>query len=1324
MLALSRGAKVSFQSSMETRGTDRSVLTLPGRSALSDFRVERLNLAIRDHIPEVESVAGAFVHLVALSRELDRREHARLSALLDCPEPGDRKNSDAAHRLLVVPRPGTISPWSSKATDIARNCGLSAVERIERGTEWSLTMKNGTPPNAPVLASLSPFIHDRMTQAVFSDPADALGLFGQSAPGELVQIDIANDGRNALVVANQELGLALDEGEIDYLLDAFRELGRNPNDIELMMFAQANSEHCRHKIFNAAWTIDGQGRNPSLFDMIRNTHQQHPEHVLSAYVDNSAVIEGTRSRWWYPDPHDGSYHYELNDIDILMKVETHNHPTAISPFPGAATGSGGEIRDEAATGRGARSKAGLCGFSVSNLNLPGLRRPWEREPARPHRIASALDIMLEGPIGAAGFSNEFGRPALAGYFRTFEQEVNGSTGSETRGYHKPIMIAGGLGNIRRSLVEKAPLPAGSKLVVLGGPSMLIGLGGGAASSVTSGHGDADLDFASVQRDNAEMQRRCQEVINGCWQLGDETPILSVHDVGAGGVANAIPEVVHAAGRGATLELREVPSADPGMTPMQLWCNESQERYVLAVAAGQLDQFREICARERCPFAVIGEVTEKQQLKVHDRFFGNTPIDLPIEVVLGKPPRMERKATRIEVSHPPLTLEGLSIMESTERVLRLPAVADKTFLIAIGDRTITGLVARDQMVGPWQVPVADCAVTATDYLGYTGEAMAMGERTPLALINPPASGRMAVGEAVMNIAAAPIASLDRVVLSANWMAAGGHPGEDASLFDTVEAVGMELCPALGLVIPVGKDSLSMKTVWETNGEQRSVTSPLSLIVSAFAPVTDIRRTLTPVLRGDHGETELLLVDLGQGKNRLGASALAQVYVMVGNETPDVNDPAVLKAVFETLQDLSSNGLILAYHDRSDGGLLVTLMEMAFAGHTGLEIQLEALDANPLAALFAEELGAVLQVSSEHRDTVFERLGAIPGLAGHVHWLGKPRADDRFRFLHGKETVLNGARTDFQRIWSETSWAMQTLRDDPDCALEEYDRILDNYDPGLNPVVSFDPADDIAAPYAGGTRPRVAVLREQGVNGHAEMAAAFDRAGFTAVDVHMTDLISGQVRLESFQGLATCGGFSYGDVLGGGGGWASSVRFNDGVSEVFSRFFERPDTFTLGLCNGCQMLSQLTALIRGSSHWPRFKRNRSEQFEARLVLCEITPSPSLFFTGMTGSQLLVPVAHGEGRSLFEPPRDAGQALESQLVCLRYVDNQGKPATLYPANPNGSPLGIAGLTSTDGRATIMMPHPERVFRTVQHSWHPGTWGEDGPWLRMFRNARVWLG
>ena len=1309
---------------METRGTDRSVLTLPGRPALSALRVERLKRSLHDQIPLVESLSPEFVHLISVSRDLRTKEHTTLRALLDCPGQYEENLDPRAHQVLVAPRPGTISPWSSKATDIAHNCGLEAVVRIERGTRWTISLKNGESLNETVLASISPFIHDRMTQVVFADPSEAMHLFDQSPPAELSEVDVINGGRETLMRANRELGLALSDGEIDYLVDAFLGLGRNPNDIELMMFAQANSEHCRHKIFNAGWTIDGQERNASLFDMIRNTHHHQPEHVLSAYVDNSAVITGFKGHWWVPDIDDGSYHYESDDIDILMKVETHNHPTAISPFPGAATGSGGEIRDEAATGRGARSKAGLCGFSVSNLNLPGYQRPWESESARPQRIASALDIMLEGPIGSAGYSNEFGRPGLAGYFRTFEQIVSGACGPEARGYHKPIMIAGGTGNIRRSLVEKAPVPAGAKLVVLGGPSMLIGLGGGAASSVASGDGDAELDFASVQRDNAEMQRRCQEVINGCWQMGGDSPVLSIHDVGAGGVSNAVPEVVHAAGRGAKLELREVLSADPGMTPMQLWCNESQERYVLAIAADRLERFRQICARERCPYAVIGDVTEKQQLTVEDRHFGNTPIDLPIDVVLGKPPRMERKADHIPPALQPLMLDDVTIAQAAERVLRLPAVADKTFLITIADRTVTGLVARDQMVGPWQVPVADCAVTTTDYVGYTGEAMAMGERTPLALIDPPASGRMAVGEAITNIAAAPITALNRVVLSANWMAACGHPGEDAALFDTVEALGMELCPALGLAIPVGKDSLSMKTVWEADGVQHAVTSPLSLIISAFAPVTDVRKTLTPALADDQGDSVLILVDLGQGRNRLGASALAQVYVTLGDKSPDVDEPAVLKEFFETLQSLIAEHLLLAYHDRSDGGLLVTLMEMAFAGHQGLKIQLAEIDADPLSVLFTEELGAVLQVKLEDSALVVQRLTEISGLRNHVFVVGLPTNDDSFEFRHRETIVLSGARTHFQRLWSETSWQLQTLRDDPQCAQEEYDQILDNTDPGLNPDLGFNPDDDITAPFVAGARPRVAVLREQGVNGHVEMAAAFDRAGFSAVDVHMTDLLTHRVDLESFQVLATCGGFSYGDVLGGGGGWASSVRFNENINEMFGRFFERTNTLTLGVCNGCQMLSQLSPLIPGASHWPRFKRNRSEQFEARLVLCVIPPSPSLFLSGMTGSRLPIAIAHGEGRGEFDTSDGAEQAVDQELVCLRYVDNHGKPTTRYPANPNGSPLGIAGLTSLDGRATVMMPHPERLFRTVQHSWHPKSWGEQGPWLRMFRNARVWLG
>ena len=1323
MLTLSTVAKVSFHPLMNTRGPYRFVLTLPGQPALSAFRVGRVRRSLQELSPQVDSLAAKFVHFILVARELDAEEHTTLRALLNCPSESSRPTGPDLAEILVTPRPGTISPWSSKATDIAHNCGLSFVLRIERGISWQVGLKPDQCLDETVVNAISPLIHDRMTQVVSTNASSALHLFDESSPRKLNQIDALTRGRFALSEANHSLGLALSEEEIDYLLAAFLNLGRNPNDIELMMFAQANSEHCRHKIFNARWTIDGKEHNVSLFDMIRNTYHKNPKHILSAYSDNSAVIAGFKGHWWTPALDNGSYRYDLDDIDILMKVETHNHPTAISPFPGAATGCGGEIRDEAATGRGARSKAGLCGFSVSNLHIPGYERPWEEPPCRPERIASPLDIMLEGPIGAAGFSNEFGRPGLAGYFRTYEQTVGGALGEEVRGYHKPIMIAGGMGSIKRSLVEKSPIPAGAKLVVLGGPSMLIGLGGGAASSVAAGHGDAELDFASVQRENAEMQRRCQEVINACWQLGPDTPVLSIHDVGAGGISNAVPEVIHAAGRGAIVELRKVLSDDLSMTPLQLWCNESQERYVLAISADSLEQFAAICERERCPYAVIGEVTEEQRLTVHDDHFDNTPIDLPIDVVLGNPPKMSRTASHAYVTPSPLQLDNVSVTDAAERVLRLPAVSDKSFLVTIADRTVTGLVARDQMVGPWQIPVADCAVTSTDFLGYTGEVMAMGERTPLALITPPASGRMAVGEAIMNIAAAQVPALDRVVLSANWMAACGHPGEDAALFSTVEALGMELCPALGLAIPVGKDSLSMKTVWKSNEHQQSVTAPLSLIISAFAPVTDVRRTLTPMLRRDCGATVLIFVDLGQGKGRLGGSALAQVYRALGDETPDLDGAPLLKGFFDTIQALNAERRVLAYHDRSDGGLLVTLMEMAFAGHQGLDIELPTPPLDPLASLFSEELGAVLQVRKEDSAHVLAKFHKIPGLHEHTHIVGKPTSDDHFVFRHGTETVLTGTRTHFHQLWSETSWQMQTIRDDPACAQEAYDQILDLDDPGLNPIVNFDLDDDINATLLGGTKPRVAILREQGVNGHVEMAAAFDRAGFEAVDVHMTDLSSGRISLESFHVLATCGGFSYGDVLGGGGGWASSVRFNNAVNEMFSHFFSRADTLTLGVCNGCQMLSQLAKLIPGTSHWPLFKRNRSEQFEARLVLCDIPDSPSAFFSGMAGSRLPIAVAHGEGKATFSSDDAATQALESGLVCLRYVDNYGAPATRYPSNPNGSPLGIAGLTSSDGRATILMPHPERMFRTIQYSWHPDSWEEQGPWLRMFRNARAWL-
>jgi phosphoribosylformylglycinamidine synthase len=1103
-------------------------------------------------------------------------------------------------------------------------------------------------------------------------------------------------------------------------VDSFTALGRNPTDVELMMFAQANSEHCRHKIFNADWLIDGQPRERSLFRMIRHTTERSPRGVRSAYKDNAAVISGHEGYRFYPDPDSGIYGEHDEDIHILMKVETHNHPTAIAPDPGAATGAGGEIRDEGATGQGAKPKAGLCGFSVSNLRLPGAERPWEQDFGRPGRIVSALDIMLEGPIGAAAFNNEFGRPNLSGYFRTYEAAVPGPDGIELRGYHKPIMLAGGLGNIRAEHVEKRPFPVGTPLVVLGGPAMLIGLGGGAASSMTSGSSAEDLDFASVQRANPEMQRRCQEVIDRCWARGADNPIAFIHDVGAGGLSNALPELVHDAGRGGRFELRTVPSADSGMAPMELWCNESQERYVLAVHAERLEQFRAICERERCPFAVVGEATGDERLLLGDGHFDNTPIDMPMPLLFGKPPKMLRDVGRLPFEKPELDFADVDLKDAALRVLRLPTVASKNFLITIGDRSITGMVARDQMVGPWQVPVADVAVTIADYAGYTGEAMSMGERTPLALIAAPASGRMAVGEAITNIAAADIAGLGEVKLSANWMAAAGHPGEDALLYDTVKAVGMELCPQLGIAIPVGKDSMSMKTVWRQDGERREMTAPLSLIISAFAPVRDVRRTLTPQLRTDQGDTDLILIDLGKGANRLAASALAQVFGQVGHHGPDLDDPAMLKRFFAALQELNRDGLLLAYHDRSDGGLFVTLCEMAFAGRTGLEIDLAGVGDHDLGALFSEELGAVIQVRHTDTDDVLNALEGA-GLGHHSHVLGSLRDDGMLMFRHGERALFAGSRVEFQQAWSETTAALQALRDNPDCAREEFERIAAD-DPGLSAELSFDPEEDLAAPYLELARPRLAVLREQGVNGQVEMAAAFHAAGFECVDVHMSDILAGRIGLEEFRGLVACGGFSYGDVLGAGEGWAKSILFNPRAREQFEAFFARPDSFALGVCNGCQMLSNLHELIPGAAHWPRFVRNRSEQFEARFVMVEVADSPSVLLQGMAGSRMPIAVAHGEGRAEFRD--DAHLQAAGGQVALRFVENDGAVAVRYPANPNGSPDGITGLTSADGRVTIMMPHPERVVRTVQNSWHPPQWGEDGPWMRLFRNARRWVG
>ena len=1293
-----------------------------GAAALSSFRLQRLAEALKRETGHQVNVNAHFIHFVEYAGKASGEELELLGSLLTYGPPVEEKAITEEGLLIVAPRAGTISPWSTKATDIAHNCGLGNVRRIERGIAYNLTHNGKGLPQEQLEAAL-PALHDRMTEQVFLDEKDALEqLFLHADPGELRTVDLLAGGREALAQANIDWGLALSDDEIDYLVESFKTLNRNPTDVELMMFAQANSEHCRHKIFNANWVIDGKEQQYSLFDMIRNTTEISPINVLSAYKDNAAVITGHRGRRFFADPDSHAYGSHDENIHILMKVETHNHPTAISPDPGAATGSGGEIRDEGATGIGGKPKAGLTGFSVSNLQLPKAPKPWEADHGRPGRIVSALDIMLEGPIGAAAFNNEFGRPNLCGYFRTYEQRVDHADGTELRGYHKPIMLAGGVGNIREEHIEKKPFPAGTPLVVLGGPAMLIGLGGGAASSMTSGTSAEDLDFASVQRSNPEMERRCQEVIDRCWARGNANPILFIHDVGAGGLSNALPELVHDAGKGGEFELREVPNDDPGMTPMEIWCNEAQERYVMAVDAERLEEFRAICERERCPYAVVGEAVDNEHLLLGDRHFNANPIDMPMSLLFGKPPKMTRDVESIALRYPDLDVSGMEMKEAALRVLSLPTVADKRFLITIGDRTITGMVARDQMVGPWQVPVADCAVTLTDYDNVTGEAMAMGERTPLALVDAAASGRMAIGEAITNIAAAPIDKIGHIKLSANWMAAAGHPGEDARLFETVRAVGLELCPALGLSIPVGKDSMSMKTVWETpEGEPREMTAPLSLIVSAFAPVSDARRSLTPMLRQNRGPSTLVLIDLGCGKNRLGASALAQVYSQVGNGCPDVDEPQLLRNFFQAIQSLNREGLLLAYHDRSDGGLLATLAEMAFAGRCGLQVSLDTVGESDLPALFSEELGAVVQVADADLDNVMKTLGSF-GMEDHVRLIGKPLYDDeQILFMRGDRVVLRSSRSELQRAWSETSWHMQTLRDNPECADEEYARISDPQDAGLSPYLSFDPDADIAAPFINsGAAPKMAILREQGVNGQVEMAAAFDKAGFETVDVHMSDIISGRVSLETFKGMVACGGFSYGDVLGAGGGWARSILFNNKARDEFEAFFNREDSFSLGVCNGCQMLSGLRELIPGAEHWPGFVRNRSEQFEARLSLVEILESESLLLRGMAGSRIPIAVAHGEGRAEFASAHD----MQNAQVSLRYIENDGAVTERYPSNPNGSPGGITGLTTADGRVTIMMPHPERVFRTVQFSWAPDGWGEASPWLRLFRNARAWVG
>ncbi|WP_083607987.1 phosphoribosylformylglycinamidine synthase [Teredinibacter haidensis] len=1294
------------------------MLTLRGAPALSDFRLNKLLSQIQQLHSGVTRIRADFIHFADTRSELSSAEMSVLEKLLEYGPASsmgfdDTKStarSEPAFTLVVVPRAGTISPWSSKATDIAHNAGLNQVKRIERGILYSVA---GVESSGDVAA----LIHDRMVEQVLPSLDAAAVLFETHQPKPLALVDVLASGRQALVVANTELGLALAEDEIDYLTASFSELGRNPSDVELMMFAQANSEHCRHKIFNASWTIDGEEQTLSLFKMIKNTYEKGGEGVLSAYADNASVVEGTIAGRFYPDPQTREYGYNEEPIHLLMKVETHNHPTAIAPNPGAGTGSGGEIRDEGAVGKGSKPKVGMTGFTVSNLQIPGYALPWEQDYGKPNRIVTALDIMTDGPIGGAAFNNEFGRPNICGYFRTYEDNFDG----ERRGYHKPIMLAGGYGNIRQEHIEQTPYAPGTKLVVLGGPAMLIGLGGGAASSMTSGSSSENLDFASVQRQNPEMERRCQEVIDQCWQLGKDNPIAFIHDVGAGGLSNAFPELAKDGGCGAHFELRNVPNDEPGMSPLEIWCNESQERYVMAVPPSELPRFEAICKRERCPYSVVGEALDEKVLIVNDTHFDAKPVNLPMNILFGKAPKMHRTGEKKEANTAAFDYSGIDLGDAIERVLQHPTVASKQFLITIGDRSVTGQVVRDQMVGPWQVPVADCAVTTVSFDSYAGEAMSMGERTPTALLDAPASGRMAVGEAITNICATRIGKLSDIRLSANWMCAAGHPGEDEKLYRTVETVGMDFCPALGITIPVGKDSMSMRTAWQDNGEDKAVTSPLSVIISAFTPVVDVRKTVTPELRAKV-ESKLLLIDLGAGKNRVGASIFAQVYNQMGQSPADADSAEQLKAFFNVMQSCLQDELLLAYHDRSDGGLLAALAEMCFAGRCGASVNLAAVGTDPHAVLFNEELGAVVQVASGDITEVVQRFENA-GLAELVSELGVVTADEQLVITHGENVLYQNSRGTLQQLWSKTSYHVQNMRDNPVCADQEFAQITEA-NPGLSAELSYDVKADITAPYISkGVKPKVAILREQGVNSHLEMAASFTRAGFSAVDVHMSDILAGRVSLKEFKGIAACGGFSYGDVLGAGEGWAKTILFNGQARDEFQSFFHREDTFSLGVCNGCQMMSNLKSLIPGAEHWPHFVRNLSEQFEARFSLVKIEKSNSVLLESMAGSHMPVAIAHGEGRAEFADPTALRDCEASGSVAIRFVDNTIAVTEDYPANPNGSPSGITGLTSADGRATIMMPHPERVFRAVCNSWHPADWEEDSGWMRLFRNARVFI-
>ena len=1295
------------------------VLPLRGVTALSDFRVEKLfQKAAALGLPEVK-LSSEFWYFVGSEKALDAATVEKLQALLAAQSVEQTpKAREGLHLFLVTPRLGTISPWASKATNIAENCGLEGIERIERGMavwlEGALT--DGQKQQWAAL------LHDRMTESVLTDIDAAAQLFHHIQSETFSSVDVLGGGKEALVKANTEMGLALSADEIDYLVENYQALNRNPSDVELMMFAQANSEHCRHKIFNADFILNGEKQPKSLFGMIRDTHNAHPEGTVVAYKDNSSVIEGAKIERFYPNAAENQgYRFHEEDTHIIMKVETHNHPTAIAPFAGAATGAGGEIRDEGATGKGSRPKAGLTGFTVSNLNIPGLEQPWEQAYGKPGHIASPLDIMIEGPIGGAAFNNEFGRPNLLGYFRTFEEKFDG----QVRGYHKPIMIAGGLGSIQAQQTHKDKIPEGALLIQLGGPGMLIGLGGGAASSMNTGTNDASLDFNSVQRGNPEIERRAQEVIDRCWQLGDKNPIISIHDVGAGGLSNAFPELVNDAGRGAVFKLREVPLEEHGLSPLQIWCNESQERYVLSILEKDLGIFRSICERERCPFAVVGTATDDGHLKVRDDLFSNNPVDLPLNVLLGKPPKTTRTDKTVTPSEKPFNAGNIDITEAAYRVLRLPTVAAKNFLITIGDRSVGGMTHRDQMVGKYQTPVADCAVTMMGFNTYRGEAMSMGEKPTVALFDAPASGRMCVGEAITNIAAVNIGDIGNIKLSANWMAACGNEGEDEKLYRTVEAVS-KACQALDLSIPVGKDSLSMKTVWQDGEEKKSVVSPLSLIISAFAPVKDVRKTVTPELKNVE-DSVLLFIDLGFGKARMGGSAFGQVYNNMTGDAPDLDDTGRLKAFYNVIQQLVAEDKLLAYHDRSDGGLFATLVEMAFAARCGLNVDLTSLVANQtdvneasICALFNEELGAVIQIAKQDVAAV-EALFKEADLA--LHTVATIGTDEKIVIRNQAGIVLEQNRADLQRAWQETSHAIQRLRDNPACADSEFALISDNDRSALFADVKFDVKEDIAAPFINsGAKPKIAILREQGVNGQIEMAAAFTRAGFDAYDVHMSDLMAGRVHLADFKMLAACGGFSYGDVLGAGEGWAKSILFHPALRDQFAAFFADPDTLTLGVCNGCQMVSNLAEIIPGAETWPKFKRNLSEQFEARLSMVHVPKSASLILNEMQGSSLPVVVSHGEGRADFA--LHGGNISADLGIALQYVDGQNQVTQTYPLNPNGSPQGIAGVTNTDGRVTIMMPHPERVYRAAQMSWKPEDWTELSGWYRLFAGARKALG